>query len=73
MTMVQNEKTFVLPEPIPGYDPVKCKREAHARMRRETKGMTTDEVLEYRRKNSELFWEEQRHRRTKQTTDVFGH
>ena len=63
MTMVQSETTFVLPEPIPGYDPIQCKREAHARMRRETKGMTTDEVLEYRRKNSEKFWEEQKCRR----------
>ena len=60
MTMVQSETTFVLPEPIPGYDPIRRKRAAHARMRRETKGMTTDEVLEYRRKNSEKFREEQR-------------
>ena len=35
------------PEPIPGYDPIQCKREAHARIRRETEGMTREEVREY--------------------------
>ena len=63
MTMVLNETTFVLPEPIPGYDPIKCKREAHAQTRRETAGMTKEEIREYFRKSSEKFWEEQRHRR----------
>ena len=61
--MIKNE-TFVLPDPIPGYDPVKCKKEAHARARRETAGMTREEIREYYRRSSEEFWEEQRHRRT---------
>jgi len=48
---------------IPGYDPVQCKREAHAMIREETKGMTKEEIREYFRKGSEHFREEQRLRR----------
>ena len=51
------------PDPIPGYDPVQCKREAHARIRQETEGMTREEVREYLRRGAERFDEEQRHRR----------
>ncbi|GEM_PF-3426908 len=43
------------PDPIPGYDPVQCKREAHARIRRETEGMTNEEVLEYFRRGAARF------------------
>jgi len=32
---------------IPGYDPVQCKRNAHAMIREETKGMTKEEIREY--------------------------
>jgi len=46
-------KTFVSPEPIPGFDVVKWKREVHAQIQRETEGMTEEEVLEYFRKGSE--------------------
>jgi hypothetical protein len=38
---------------IPGYDPVQCKREAHAMIREETKGMTDKEVRAYFRRNVE--------------------
>ena len=38
---------------IPGYDPVQCKREAHAQTRYETEGMNKEEIREYYRKNSE--------------------
>jgi len=58
------ETIFVLPEPIPGYDPIKCKRESHARTRRETAEMTKEEIREYYRKSSEEFWAEQKHRCT---------
>ena len=43
---------------IPGYDPVQSKREAHARIRRETEGMTREEVREYFRKGSKEFREQ---------------
>ena len=49
--MTKHEMTW--PEPISGFDPVQCKREAHAQMDRETEGMTREEVLEYFRKISE--------------------
>jgi len=47
------KKKYEWPDPIPGYDPVQCKREAHARIRRETEGMTDAEVCEYFRQASE--------------------
>ena len=46
-------KKYEWQAPIPGYDPVQCKREAHARIRKETDGMTDEEVREYFRKSSE--------------------
>ena len=58
-----NETTFVLPDPIPGYDPIKCKRESHARTRRETVGMTNAEIREYYHQRSKEFWAEQKRRR----------
>ena len=57
------QKTDWQQDIVPGYDPVQCKREAHARIREETKGMTSEEVCEYFRKGSEEFWAEQRLRR----------
>ena len=38
---------------IPGYDPVQCKREAHAEIREETKGMTSEEIRKYFHKAAE--------------------
>ena len=57
------QKTDWRQDIIPGYDPVQCKREAHAMIREETKGMTQEEIREYFRKGSESFREEQRLRR----------
>ena len=48
---------------IPGYDPVQCKREAHARIRKETEGMTDAEVREYYRCGAERFDEDMKRRR----------
>ena len=53
--MTKPKKTIVWPEPIPGFDVVKWKREVHAQFQRETKGMTEDEVLEYFRRGAERF------------------
>ena len=41
------QKTDWQQDIIPGYDPVQCKREAHAIIREETKGMTSEEVCAY--------------------------
>ena len=60
-----NKSSFVLPPPIPGYDPVKCKREAHAQTRRETAGMTKEEIREYYHKSSEEFHREKAEYRAK--------
>jgi len=57
------QKTDWQQDIIPGYDPVQCKREAHAMIREETKGMTKEEIREYFRKGNENFREEQRLRR----------
>ena len=62
------QKTDWQQDIIPGYDPVQCKREAHARIREETKGMTSEEIREYFRKGSEEFWTEQRLRQAELAT-----
>lgn len=51
-------KEFVRPEPIPGFDCVQWKRQVHAEFRRETEGMTDEEVREYFRKSSERLQKE---------------
>ena len=61
--MTKNETDWVWPDTIPGYDPVKCKREAHARIQRETAGMTDAEVREYFRRGEERFDAETKRRR----------
>ena len=61
--MTKLETTFTWPEPIPGFDPVQWKREVHAQFRRETEGMTDEEVREYFRRGAERFDEEMRLRR----------
>jgi len=48
---------------IPGFDPVKWKREVHDEIRRDTKGMTREEVREYYRRGAERFDEEIKRRR----------
>jgi hypothetical protein len=48
---------------IPGFDPVALKRKIHAEIRRETKGMTDAEVLDYFHKGAERFDEKMRLRR----------
>ena len=50
-------------KPIPGFDCVKMKREIQAQIYEETKDMTSEEYLEYIRKESRIFREEQRLRR----------
>ena len=57
------KREIVWPEPIPGFDPVKWKRQVHAEIERETEGMTKEEVREYFRKGSEKFQEEMKQRR----------
>ncbi|MCL2303837.1 MAG: hypothetical protein FWC43_00685 [Planctomycetaceae bacterium] len=47
------KREIVWPEPIPGFDPVKWKRQVHAEIERETEGMTKEEVREYFRQASE--------------------
>jgi len=42
-------------KPIPGFDSQKWLRKVRARIRRETEGMTDEEVREYFRKGSEEF------------------
>jgi len=44
------QKTDWQQDIIPGYDPVQCKREAHAMIREETKGMTQEEIRDFFRK-----------------------
>ena len=52
-------------KPIPGFDCVKMKREIQAQIYEETKDMTSVEYLEYIRKESKAFREEQRLRQAK--------
>ncbi len=54
------ETTFTWPEPIPGFDPVKWKRQVHAEMMHETESMTKEEVREYLRRESKRFDEDMR-------------
>jgi len=53
----------IQPRVIPGFDVLKWKEENHARIIRETEGMTRAEVREYVRKGSEEFQKGQRRRR----------
>ena len=46
------------PEIIPGLDPVAMKRKVQAEIRRETEGMTQEEVRAFYRRESEMFQEE---------------
>ena len=47
----------------PGLDPVEMKRKVQAEIRRETEGMTPEEIREFYRKGSEAFQKETRRRR----------
>jgi len=49
---------------IPDFDVLEWKREVQERIYRETKGMSSDEFLEYLRKGSEKYRAERRLRRT---------
>jgi hypothetical protein len=51
------------PEIIPGFDPVALKRKIREEIRKETEGMTDEEVCEHRRQASERFWAGVEHRR----------
>ena len=55
-------------KPIPGFDCVAMKREIQSQIYEETKNMTSDEYLEYIRKESRIFREEQRLRRIERAT-----
>ncbi|MCL2709983.1 MAG: hypothetical protein FWE95_03795 [Planctomycetaceae bacterium] len=50
---MSKQKTDWQQDIIPGYDPVQCKREAHAEIREETKGMTSEEICKYFHKAAE--------------------
>ena len=50
-------------KPIPGFDCVKWKRERQEKIYEETKGMTSEEYLEYVRKGAERFDEKMKLRR----------
>ena len=49
---------------IPDFDVLEWKREVQQQIYQETKGMTSDEFLDYLRKGSEEFRAERRLRRT---------
>ncbi|MCL2744073.1 MAG: hypothetical protein FWE67_09490 [Planctomycetaceae bacterium] len=66
---MENNKTLVLPELIPGFDCVEWKREVHAKFQRETEGMTEDEVREYYRRGAERFDKERAEYRSKHGLD----
>jgi len=53
----------IQPVIIPGFDVLKWKQENQARIRRETAGMTQEEIRERRRHAVDRFDEEQRRRR----------
>ena len=56
-------------KPIPGFDCVAMKREIQAAIYDETKNMTSEEYLEYIRKESKAFREEQRLRRAEMAAE----
>jgi len=56
-------------KPIPGFDCLKWKQERQAKIYEETKGMTSEEYLEYVRKGAERFDEKQRLRRAERATE----
>ena len=58
------------PEIIPGLDPVEMKRKVQAEIRRETEGMTGEQVREFFRKESETFQAETRLRRASKTGGI---
>ena len=60
MTKLQ---TNCYPDIIPGLDPVEMKRKVQAEIRRETEGMTREQVREFFRNESETFQAETRLRR----------
>jgi len=49
MTKLKTDPSWY-PDPIPGFDVLKWKDENQARIRRETEGMTDEQVRERRRK-----------------------
>jgi len=51
---------MIRPKVIPGFDVLKWKQEIQTEIYEETKDMTTAELIEYFRKGSEDFREEQR-------------
>ncbi len=51
--MTNIETTFEWPPVIPGFDVLKWKHENHARMRRETEGLTAEEIRERLRRSRE--------------------
>ena len=57
---MQNIQKYDWPDPIPGFDVIKWKREIQTQIYEETKDMTTAEWLTYIRKGAERFDEKQR-------------
>ena len=57
------------PEIIPGLDPVEMKRKVQAEIRRETEGMTREEVREFYRRGSEEFQAEMKRFRAELATE----
>ena len=66
MTKLQNDW---YPEIIPGLDPVEMKRKVQAEIRRETEGMTREEIREFYRKGSEEFQAEMKRFRAELATE----
>ena len=46
-------EAYCYPDPIPGFDVLKWKQENQARIRRETEGMTDEQIIERFRQASE--------------------
>jgi DNA-binding PadR family transcriptional regulator len=53
-------KTYRYPDPIPGFDVLQWKQENQARIYQTIKDMTSEEYIEYVRKSSAEFREEQK-------------
>ena len=68
--MTKMKQTLTMPEPIRGFDVLKWKQETQAKIYQETKNMTTEEVLEYFRRGSEEFREEQKRRRAERASGI---